>query len=204
MFANDELCLFVDWMLSDVAERAPSGKNPTTALNSFAINYQQPDPSKRGKAGVRGGAWARIRGSDLAMRRYVVIRVLRKHGLSLQDACYQVCKRLHKETDKDFESIRVGFEKYRHPLRNWWTDNFVNDFKNWIAWEVQENLIERGVSLETYASVVQAHAQSVCHDESRAKEFAERRTELACRAILLLAAQGKVRACPATTAKPES
>jgi len=204
MFANDELSLFVDWMLSDVAERAPSGKNPNTALSSFAIHYQKPDPSKRGKSGVRGGAWARMRGSDLAMRRYVVIRVLRKHGRSLKEACWQVFMRLHKKTDKDLESIRVGFEKYRHPLCNWWTDNSINGFKDWIATEVQGNLIERGVSLETYASVVQVCAQSVFHDESRAKEFAERRKELARRAIVLLTAQGKVRACPATTAKPES
>jgi hypothetical protein len=55
-FATDEeLWLFVDWLLSDVAERAPSGKNPSLAIKSFAINYPQRDPRKRGKSGIRVG-----------------------------------------------------------------------------------------------------------------------------------------------------
>jgi hypothetical protein len=105
MFASrEELWLFTDWMLLDVATRVPSGKNPTVPIRGVWIEYDDPNPKGRGKVGIRKGPGS-MRESDLPMRRYVVIRVLRDHGLSLNEACAEVAVRLNQTTENEINSI---------------------------------------------------------------------------------------------------
>jgi hypothetical protein len=68
----------------------------------------------RGKVGARRAL--KLRGSDWALRRYVVISALLEFGLKLDAACWEVARRLGKTTLAEKETIRTGFDKFRPPF----------------------------------------------------------------------------------------
>ena len=182
---NDLLLLFVDWVLSNAASRASSGKNPTSPLRAVWIEYG-PDaqPSRRGKAGMRKGP-ARMRGSDLAARRYVAILALRQAGWSLKEASNHVAKRTCKDRQwfSVAESIKTGYEKYRpwSPVE-WW----ITAFYDWLNCEIKENLFDRGISLCDLFKVMRIRLEAMWGDTPRTTAFLERYKEVAARAVIYL------------------
>jgi hypothetical protein len=186
MFAStEELWLFTDWMLLDVAERVASGKNPTIPIRAVWIEYDDPNPKGRGKAGIRKGP-GYMRGSDLPMRRYVVIRVMLDHGLSLKEACVAVAVRLNRTTEAELSSIASGFQKYRHPSREWLVSASLQRFEDWLQWEIRSNLLDSAIPIDTMSELMRIHAGNLLHDEKRSKLFAEKWCSLARRAIAVL------------------
>jgi hypothetical protein len=186
MFATmPEVWLFVDWLLTDIACRTPSGKNQENDLVGFWITYWQFDQRRRGKRGIRRGP-AYIRVSDLALRRYIAIRALREQNVPLKVACQEVGRRLGKTSARSLNSISTGFLKYNHPRRDWLYTVFLKCFRSWMETDVKSTVIDQGIPILTVASVVQMHAESLFGDRLRASLFKERWIELACRAIFIL------------------
>ena len=199
MFASDEeLELFTDWILADIAERAPSGKNPTTPMRSVWMEYDDPNPKGRGKAGIRKGHRF-MRGSDLPTRRYIAIRVLLDHGRSLKEACAEVALRLHRTTEKQLNSIASSFQKYSNPNREGIAGMFVQSFENWLEWMIQTNLIDSAIPFEVMTVVMRWHAEKILQDRKRAELFVEKWRRIVLRALAVV----KSRRAPQGVPRPQ-
>lgn len=125
----EHLALFLDFLFLDEAVREVTGKNPDTPMRGRFKTYLQPSSRLRGKAGGRRGR-AYMRRSDLSLRRYVAIEALRNEGVALKVACIEVGKRLGKETEKEIEVIKSGYQKFRPPysspeLLSTWGCDFI-------------------------------------------------------------------------------
>lgn len=188
--SEEELSLFVDWVLADIAERPSRGKNPADPIRGVYIEYgPDPHPNKRGKSGIRKGP-AHMRGSDIVARRYVAVVALQEPGRSLKEACAEVAIRLHgaaASLEKD-QSIKTGFEKCRNkPFRDSWFPNWVTMFNDWLNWEIKENLFDKGIPFEDLEDSMRGHAEKMLGDHWKAMRFSKRWQKLALRAVKLLA-----------------
>ena len=186
---DEELLLFVDWVLADVAKRPSRSKNPTRPIDGVWIGYgPDANPKGRGKAGTRKGP-AYMRGSDIVARRYVTILALRQSRRSLKDACYIVAKRLSRGTkpqQKAVDSIKTGFIKCRNPFRHTWLSYWITMFEDWLNWEIKENLFDHGVPLHDLCKVMVFHLEKSWGDRRRAILFLKPYKELVLRAVILL------------------
>ena len=186
---DEELLLFVDWVLADIAKRPSRSKNPTRPIDGVWIGYgPDSNPKGRGKAGIRKGP-AHMRGSDIVARRYVTILALRQSGRSLKDACFMVAERLSGATtpqQKVVESIKTGFTKCRNPFRHAWLGYWIAMFDDWLNWEIKDNLFDHGVPLHDLCEVMVYHSEKVWGDRRRAVRFLKPYKELVLRAVVLL------------------
>ena len=187
--SEEELLLFVDWVLADVAKRPSHGKNPTRPIDGVWISYgPDSNPKGRGKAGIRNGP-AHMRGSDIVARRYVTILALRQSGRSLKDACYMVAERLNggtKPLQKTVDSIKTGFMKCGNPFRHTWFGYWIGAFERWLNWEIKETLFERGVPFDDLCEGMASHLEKSWGDGRRAILFLKSYKELVARAVILL------------------
>jgi hypothetical protein len=186
---EEELQLFVDWVLADVAKRQSRGKNPTCLIDGIWVAYG-PDhnPGGRGKAGLRKGR-GQQRGSDIVARRYVTILALQRSGRSLKDAFFIVAQRLNGGSilqQQSVESIKTGFLKCRSPFRHGWLDTWATLFNDWLNWEIKENLFDHGVPLHILLKVMVFHLERAWGDRRRAVLFMWPYKELVLRAVVLL------------------
>jgi hypothetical protein len=195
MFATEaELALFIDWIFLEVATRPRAGRNPTESIRGIYIEYEDPTPTKRGKGGLRKSPGS-MRRSDIAMRRYVAIEALMKHGRSLKTACADVAICLEKANlsemrststgDSKIKAIRTAYLKCRHPLRHSWLSLWTPVFKNWLDWEIKENLMDSSIPIEILAEVVKMHASKILGDAEKGAAFTAKWRVLAGRAIAL-------------------
>jgi hypothetical protein len=165
----EPLSLFLDWVLLDRAIRPPSGKNPKSLMTGIWVAYQ-PSGNGRGKVGARRAL--KLRGSDVSLRRYVVILALRDSGLTLDAACWELAARLGKTTLAQKETIKTGFHKFRpasppdRVLASW-----RGRFEGW----------RRSVKGPTEASIIFL-AGRLAHDPDRGQQVADDFRDLARRA----------------------
>jgi hypothetical protein len=186
LFSSDaELWLFVDWELLGVANRPKAGKNPTEAISGPWVRYNQPDRKKRGKSGTRRGR-PYLRGSDLAMRRFVAIAALREQGFGLENACIEVGTRLGKKAAKEFKSIGTSYHKYRHPFREQLLAHEVNFFGLWMESEIRFNILVSAIPLYTLQNHSREEALGRGCNDGEADDFAEKWRGLAERALVIL------------------
>jgi hypothetical protein len=185
---EDLLRLFIDWLFLGASNRRSSSKNPSTPMRGFWLDYDQPDPRRRGKGGIRKGP-AYIHQGDLVVRRYAAIFVLRESGRTLKAACSEVAERVYGRaaTLQKCKSISTSFLQCRNPFRNFWVDAFVNGFGEWLDLEIKANLFENGWRFSDLKSVVELRAKRVYDDTKERMKFVSRWEELAARAVLLLA-----------------
>lgn len=134
---------FLDFIFLDEAVRLSAGKNSDEPMRGLFISYSRPSSQRRGKASVRRGR-ACVHGSDLSLRRYVAIKALLRWGCSLKVACIEVGDRLGKQTEKELNVIKSGYEKFRPPypddeLLRMWEGAFLW-WKQWVRTAPQSTI----------------------------------------------------------------
>ena len=190
--SEEELQLFIDWVLSHAAKRNSRGKNPNEPIRGIWTEYSAPrDPKGRGKARTVSHGPAYMKRNDWTVRRYAAILALEQSGRSHKEACFDVGLRIYGQyvSPGKVSSIATGFAKFRksrNPWREGWVNALVTGFHDWLNWEIKENLFDRGIRLHQLLLVMRRHAEWTWHDRRSALLFLKQYKILVLRAVVLL------------------
>jgi hypothetical protein len=110
---DEELELFVEWVLRDLTSRPLSGKRQTKLMRGMWMTRQLVKTRSKPEPPNPKPRRPQMRGSDITERRYVAFKVLTDAGVSMKEAIIRVGAHLGMDTAEDLEIIRTGFYSFR-------------------------------------------------------------------------------------------